>query len=237
MGCIHISEYNPNIHSIISVHHTENDCNESCGVCCINGLCVDNTQTECANNNGIWYSGVTCDDVICPSPSPLPSPLPSPSPSPSPLMSPSPSPYDLSGDSLDIYYDWSDTGQNDLDTSTVFLGANVGWSCPDSGFGAGGTDYLWWDGDNTGTNAVEVVHVYHGLAFVDGLWSGSTTVELYAGWYAGNTGSGPCTVRVLISGRPETEQSKTINPGSQDDCASTFVGSITINQNGTFTLN
>lgn len=87
MGCIPQNQYNPFLHEIISVHNTEGECNEECGVCCINSICVDNNQTQCAAAGGIWYSGVSCEDVICPSPSPSPSP--SLSISPSPSVSPS----------------------------------------------------------------------------------------------------------------------------------------------------
>jgi hypothetical protein len=97
MGCIPQNQYNPFLHEIISVHNTEGECNEECGVCCINSICVDNNQTQCAAAGGIWYSGVSCEDVICPSPSPSISPSPSLSVTPSisitPSLSITPSPF------------------------------------------------------------------------------------------------------------------------------------------------
>ena len=45
---------------------------------------------------------------------------------------------------------------------------------------------------------------------------------------------GPATVKVNCNG---VEQTKQISPGSQDTYASTNVGTVTINQNGTITLN
>jgi hypothetical protein len=92
MGCIPQNQYNPFLHEIISVHNTEGECNEECGVCCINSICVDNNQTQCAAAGGIWYSGVSCEDVICPSPSPSISPSPSLSVTPSISITPSPFP-------------------------------------------------------------------------------------------------------------------------------------------------
>ena len=90
MACIPQNQYNPLIHEIISVHDTEAGCNEDCGVCCLpDGTCVDNTQTECTNAGGSWNAGVTCADVICPSPSPSPSVPPSTSPSTPPSTPPS----------------------------------------------------------------------------------------------------------------------------------------------------
>ena len=98
MGCISFDQYNPLVHEIISVHDTEEACNEECGVCCLpNGRCVDTTQTACENADGSWNPGVTCEDVICPSPPPSTSPSTSPSTPPSnppsnpPSQEPSPS--------------------------------------------------------------------------------------------------------------------------------------------------
>jgi hypothetical protein len=128
-----------------------------------------------------------------------------------------------------ITYDWSGTGQNDLDTGTTFLGVKVGYSCGFSG------PYISWGGDNTSVNATERVEIRWLQALIDNQWSGSVNVDLAAGWFIPAEGSGPCTVRVrCLEGGPE--QSKTIYPGEQSSCASENVGYITIDDNGTFTL-
>lgn len=133
--------------------------------------------------------------------------------------------------SLLITYDWSGTNQPDIDTGTTFLGTKVGWSCDDN------NQYIEWGGDNTGQSASETVVINHVAALAAGLWSGSVDVSLAAGWYSPAGGSGPITVRVQCVGRPETEQSQVVSPGTQDSCASTSVGSITIQQAGSFSLN
>ena len=131
--------------------------------------------------------------------------------------------------SLLITYDWGGTGVNDLDTGTTFLGTTVGWDC------GNGNAYIEFGGDSQATNGQEVVTINFWQAFLDGLWSSSTTVNLAAGWFTGDNGSGPALVRVrCLSGG--TEYTKVIYPGAQDTCASTNVGSVTIYQNGSFSL-
>lgn len=130
-------------------------------------------------------------------------------------------------DALLITYDWSETSSRDLDTGTLFLGTKVGWSC------GNGNAYITWGGDNTGSNATETVTVYFRNALNAGLWTNVTSVTLYAGWYSPAGGSGPARVRArCLSGGPE--QSISISPGSQNNCASTYVGQITIWKNGVF---
>jgi hypothetical protein len=138
----------------------------------------------------------------------------------------------ICADSLLVTYDWAGTGQRDLDTATTFLGENGGWSCSNEG------NYVKWGGDNTGDSASETATIEFKRALNDGRWNGSTTVALNAGWYRSAGGSGPITVRVRCAGdgTGETEQSIRANPGSQDNCASTQVGTITISENGRFKL-
>lgn len=131
---------------------------------------------------------------------------------------------------LEIYYDWTGTGQRDLDTGTTFLETKVGYAC---GFG---DDYIQWSGDNVSSDSFEVVYIFITNSLNDGLWNDDIVVDLAAGWYAPANGYGPAIVRALIRGKPETEQSKTINPGVQFGCATTSVGFITINSDGTFIL-
>jgi hypothetical protein len=134
---------------------------------------------------------------------------------------------------LEIVYDWSGSSSRDLDTGTTFLGTKVGWSC------GNGNSYIHWNGDNTSQGASEHVLIYFKKSLDDKKWSGSETVYLAAGWYSPAGGSGPAHVRVQCYTDPEAlePQEKQISPGSQNNCASTNVGSVTLHEDGTFTLN
>lgn len=133
---------------------------------------------------------------------------------------------------LEIRYDWIGTGKTDLDTGTTFLGTKAGYGC------ANNSPYMSWR-DITGTGATESVFIYFKAALDNNEWAGSTTVNLAAGWYSSAGGSGPAKVRVICHSDPAAAaaQEKQIAPGSQSSCASTNVGSVTINEDGTFTLN
>lgn len=127
-----------------------------------------------------------------------------------------------------IIYDWGGTGQRDLDTNTVFLGEENGYACGDGGI------YTSWTGDDTSENGREHTRVDVFQALNDGAWSGSTTIEAYAGWYEPADGSGPAELFVACS--PDITRpfsSRTISPGSQDDCAATLVMTITVFEDGT----
>lgn len=130
---------------------------------------------------------------------------------------------------LSITYDWSGTGQKDLDTGTTFLGAALGFAC------GGGSEYLEWSGDDVSENGQERVDLYPFDAFLDGEWTSSVEIQCAAGWYEGADppGSGPAVLRVEYGGVTEE---KNISPGSQLDCASTSVGTVTVFEDGTFTL-
>lgn len=134
---------------------------------------------------------------------------------------------------LAVKYGWEDTGMLDLDTKTVFLSEQVGWSCGDSG-----TYVAWLAGgsgaqDDTTLNGFERVNVRVDLARTNAQWTSSVNIELYAGWYSPAGGSGPATVTVSYNG---VTTSKTISPGSQSNCAATSVGTITVYSDGTFEL-
>ena len=129
---------------------------------------------------------------------------------------------------LVIIYDWAGTGMYDLDTKTEFLGEALGWSCTNLGNYA-----RWISGDDTSQNGSERVDVRVDDARRDGLWTSSVNVGLHAGWYSPAHGSGPASVRATYRG---VTQSKTISPGSQNNCASTRVGTIIVSSDGTFTL-
>lgn len=139
--------------------------------------------------------------------------------------------------SLIITYDWSNTSSNDLDTGTTFLGTKAGWACgPDYSYG--GSEYLIFLGDEQGSNSSESVIINFKAARDANLWSNSVAVDLAAGWYVGAyNGGGQIVIRVnCVGGSGATEQTKTVMPGIQGNCASTNVGSVTIYENGTFTL-
>ena len=133
---------------------------------------------------------------------------------------------------LKITYDWSESSSRDLDTGTTFVGTKVGWSC------GNGNQYISWSGDNTSQSASEYVLIYFKKALDDGLWNTSTTVNLAAGWYSPASGSGPAKVIVECYNvtDEDTKKEKVINPGSQNNCASTNVGSVTIYEDGAFSL-
>ena len=127
-----------------------------------------------------------------------------------------------------VIYDWAGTNMLDLDTSTTFLGQTVGFGC-----GSGGAYVDWISLDSQLRNGFEEVHVKVDQALAAGAWAGTTTVNLKAGWYSPQGGSGPATVTVSYRGVSET---RTITPGSQNGCATTAVGTVTVLANGTFTL-
>jgi hypothetical protein len=121
---------------------------------------------------------------------------------------------------LTIKYDWAGTNMRDLDTKTTAFGESVGYDCGDSG-----TYVQWIGGDNTGLNGFEQVDVLVDTARTDGLWTSSYNISCFAGWYIPAEGSGPANLTVEYKGKTK---SKTISPGSQDDCAATSVATVTV---------
>lgn len=137
------------------------------------------------------------------------------------------------GYQLAIKYGWEGTGMADLDTATEFLTETVGWSC-----GGSGTYVQWLAGgdgsqDDTSVDGYERVDVRVDAARTAGLWTSSVNIELFAGWYIPQAGSGPALVTVTYNGVTDT---KVISPGSQSLCAATAVGTITVYSDGTFLL-
>jgi hypothetical protein len=126
---------------------------------------------------------------------------------------------------LAITYDWRGTDQFDLDTNTTAFGESVGFDCGDSG------TYVVWllggDGvqDDESQNGFERVDVRVDLARTNGLWTSSYNIECFAGWYEPAGGSGSATLSVTYKGSTKT---KSISPGTQDDCAATPVATITV---------
>jgi hypothetical protein len=95
---------------------------------------------------------------------------------------------DLTCDALLITYDWVASGQPDLDTGTTFLGNKVGWSCSTCN---DDPPYMEWSCDNTNVSAIETVKIFFRDALLANQWSGSTTVQLAAGWCRPAGGSNP----------------------------------------------
>lgn len=121
---------------------------------------------------------------------------------------------------MTIKYDWSGSGMYDLDTSTHGFGEELGWSCTNAEF------YMHWiTGDDTSQDGFEQVDARVDDAKTDGLWTSSTNIECYAGWYIPASGSGSAQIVVEYRGDTKT---KTISPGEQSTCASTHVATITV---------
>lgn len=124
-----------------------------------------------------------------------------------------------------LTYSWG-SGSNDLDTNTEFLGASAGWSC------SGGGPYIEWTGDNTGSGP-EVATVQLREAFDDNAWSSSVEIKCKAGWYSPAGGSGGATLTIEFNGNREEIS---ISPGSQEECASALMKTITVYDDGTYTV-
>lgn len=144
-----------------------------------------------------------------------------------------------------IEYNWDNTDQRDLDTATEVFGQIAGYAC-DGNL----PEWIVWQGDTIQADTKEEVYVYIGKAIKEELWPDdqeSITINLYAGWYKPAGGQGPATVYVYSAQdvvnddlRQATQQSKAIEPGTQNRCASSdggrFVGSVTVFRDATFSL-
>ena len=128
-------------------------------------------------------------------------------------------------DDLYIEYRWAES-QKDLDTSTKFIDASVGYDCRPS------NTYVSWTGDDTSRGGKEIVQINLEKSLEDNKWSNSVIVSLAAGWYTPAEGSGPATLTIGLKNRMTNKITsttiKTISPGSQSGCAQTAVGTITI---------
>lgn len=92
---------------------------------------------------------------------------------------------------LTISYVW--TGAPDLDTTTNFLGEQVGYPGPYT------TTYLTHTGDATTSGGHETVTIDLAQAFEDGLLAEDAEIYLAADWYPPAGGSGPAVVTVTYS--------------------------------------
>jgi hypothetical protein len=69
----------------------------------------------------------------------------------------------------------------DLDGGIYFLGKGRGANCNPFN-----NTYLYYDGNKAGATNSEFFEVSLGKAFSNGQWSGSTTIQLRAGWWGGS---------------------------------------------------
>lgn len=135
----------------------------------------------------------------------------------------------LNDHDLQIEYRWA-VNQRDLDTGTMFLTHTAGFACGDRG------PYLNFSGDDTSTGGLETVLVDLNDAFDAGEISTAATVALNAGWYRPANGSGPATLTVALkhktTGKLLDVATRLINPGIQDNCAATTVGTVNVKIKG-----
>lgn len=132
----------------------------------------------------------------------------------------------LSGLDLVARYSWA-LDNDDLDTSTRFLSDNVGFGC------AGTNQYLDFSGDDTSNGGTETIIIKLSEAQENRAWSGSTSVNFYAGWFSSNENA-PATLRLFLVNSqtqqevPGTAMSAVISPFFQAGCASTLVASLDV---------
>lgn len=134
----------------------------------------------------------------------------------------------LDGLELIIQYSWG-IGQFDIDSATEFLGDKVGVSCDTSG------TYIEFLGDNTSEAGTESYIISISDALNAGAWSGSTIVNLYAGWFS-DPQSGPITISASLrdasSGAPipNSEISIQATTSEQTGCSTYLLGQVSITE-------
>lgn len=112
-----------------------------------------------------------------------------------------------------VSYTWTQ-GNQDLDSSTRFLGGSVGFAC------SPGSPYLKF---LTETDNEEQASVQLDDARRDGEWASNTEVQFYAGWYD-DSSNGPATLTVTLhnftSGKdiPNRSLIRAIDPGTGGAC-------------------
>jgi hypothetical protein len=114
---------------------------------------------------------------------------------------------------LTVTFSWTFSDLN-LDSGIFFLGFGQGVFCTTKN-----TTYLTFSGDNTRFGGSESYTVALGRALADGQWSGSTSVQLRAGWngavFLGLATVTMSTERVLANGSVVSDNnviSFSINP-------------------------
>ncbi|PXF44915.1 hypothetical protein BWQ96_05335 [Gracilariopsis chorda] len=127
---------------------------------------------------------------------------------------------------------WWESGKRDLDTSTRFLGANVGFKCGKN------SKYLRWLGDSSKNGGDEQVVVDFDKARRDGLWTGRTSIQLHAGWH-GSQQQGMAHVVVGMRRTDNHEEGNNlyafIYPGTQRTCSPHQVAAVKIFRGRHFT--
>eukprot|EP00177_Eucheuma_denticulatum_P003511 GFKZ01006350.1.p1 GENE.GFKZ01006350.1~~GFKZ01006350.1.p1 ORF type:complete len:191 (-),score=13.52 GFKZ01006350.1:938-1510(-) len=129
---------------------------------------------------------------------------------------------------LRVRYVWNDM-QTDLDTSTRFLGENVGFACSGSA-----QTYLSFEGDNTGRGEEEVAIVEVGDARKDEAWRGTTCIVLKAQWFnSRNQGN----IRVIVEIRNKGTNNLirdpleiVARPGVGDSCSMRLIATVVVDE-------
>jgi hypothetical protein len=138
---------------------------------------------------------------------------------------------------MTITYDWSANTRRDMDSKTVL---NItppeqgGWSC-----GPNDQTYVDFGGDNTSLQTTETCIVHLGDAYLDGKWSGSTTIDLYACWYNGsNVGNNidPWIYTISATWNGVTHTVSQTTQALNTACCSNKVCTITAHDDGSFSL-
>lgn len=135
----------------------------------------------------------------------------------------------ISGLELIVQYQWS-AGQFDLDSATEFLGDKVGSTCD---FFSG--TFIEFQGDDTSEGGTESYIVRISDALDASAWSGSTTVNLFAGWYS-EPQEGPITISASLrdsaTGFPiaNSEISISATTDAQTSCSTFLLGQVVITE-------
>lgn len=128
---------------------------------------------------------------------------------------------------LTITYSWPATP--DLDNTTEFLGATVGYVFGDAG--PYYAPYMTHDGDDTSASGSEVVTIDLAAAWTAGDIETVADILCKADWYPPSGGSGPATLDISYS--LGGSLSLTIDPGLTASPATTFVRAIRVMADGT----
>ena len=134
------------------------------------------------------------------------------------------------GEVMVIKYEW--TGGFDLITSTAFLGNTLGWHAN----GISAAYMLWQDFSIPGTGGHEDYYISAEDALTAGAWTTSTVLALKADWWL--TMGSAVTVTVTYNGvtSPPLTITPGFNPTGTPAPAATTVATVTVFDDGTFTL-
>ncbi len=130
----------------------------------------------------------------------------------------------IAGLEMLVKYSWPQD-QFDLDTSTMFLNHNVGFSCSSN------NAYLSFGGDDTSGGGAETVIVKLDKAKLDKKWTKNTKILFRSGWYSSSS-KGPATLRMILRDSNSKKEIQgtllqtAITPGKNQNCASKKLGAI-----------